>query len=156
MQIAKNYKNVDLELLKIAVILHDVCEPYDKKEKHVELSVKVAKRILEKVGCPKEKARRVLEIISQHSTEKIQKPKSLEAKILFDADKLDGLGASGIARVFALFGQQGKEPERAIEWYERKIEIALKNMQTKEGKNLAKKELKFVREFLKRFKRENP
>ncbi len=74
---------------------------------------------------------------------------------MFDADKLDGLGASGIARVFALFGQRGLEPEKAIEWYEKKIEIAVKNLQTKEGKRMARKKLKYVKEFLKMFKNEN-
>ena len=82
----------------------------------------------------------------------MRKPKSLEAKILFDADKLDGLGASGIARVFALFGQRGLDPEKAIEWYEKKIEIALKNLQTKEAKKIARKRLAFVKKFLKMFK----
>ncbi len=80
-----------------------------------------------------------MQIISEHSTERLANwPTTIEAKILFDADKLDGLGASGIARVFALFGQKGKTLLEAVSWYLHKIELSKENMQTEEGRSMAK------------------
>ncbi len=76
LEIAKNYPNVDKEVLQIAILLHDICQPFNRKKKtHVEMSVKIAKKILRKIKYPEEKTRKVLEIISQHSTEKLCKPR---------------------------------------------------------------------------------
>ncbi len=58
LRIAKNYKTVDLEVLKIAVLLHDICQPFNEKEKHVTFSLKLAKKILEKIGYPKNKTKK--------------------------------------------------------------------------------------------------
>ncbi|HWQ18242.1 MAG TPA: hypothetical protein VN455_00570 [Methanotrichaceae archaeon] len=60
----------------------------------------------------------------------------MEAGILFDADKLDGLCASSISRVFALFGQRVQSPLDAVPWYLHKMELAIKDMQTAEGRDL--------------------
>ncbi len=156
-EIASYYPEADCELLKIAVLLHDVCQPFDRKEEHVDLSMDAARKVLDEVGYPLDRARKVLRIISEHSTENLNlsRPTSLEARILFDADKLDGLGASGIARVFALFGQRGRTPLEAVPWYLRKIELARDNMQTAEGKQMASERAKYVFDFIERIKAEN-
>jgi len=91
----------------------------------------------------------VLEVISQHSSENKTKPSTIEAKILYDADKIDGLGAIGIARVFAFCGQNGMPPKKAIERYKKKINLAIPQMQTEIGKKLAEKEFKCSRFFQK-------
>lgn len=155
--IARSYPEADVEILKIAALLHDVDQPFYNKKEHVKLSGKTAEKILKQVAYPVDKAKRVLVAISQHSTEQINKkePVSIEAKILFDADKIDGLGASGIARVFSLFGQKGKEPLDAVSWYRKKIATALSNMQTVAGKRIFKKKLNYVEKFLNRIEREN-
>ncbi len=156
-RIASHYPEADLELLKLGVLLHDVCQPFDRKEEHVELSVEIARKILDEIGYPSDRAERVLQIISEHSTECLdaRRPTSLEARILFDADKLDGLGANGIARVFALFGQRGRTPLDAIPWYLGKIEMAGDNMQTTEGRQMAADSVKYVLNFIERIKAEN-
>jgi uncharacterized protein len=148
--ISATMKDVDNELLELAVLLHDVNQPVGRKEDHVELSITTAEKILLEEGCTSERARRVLEVIAQHSTEHIEtiKPTSNEAKILFDADKLDGLGAVGIARVFALFGQKGRLPFDAIPWYRKKIAISLEHLQTEEGRRLFELRQEYVEKFL--------
>ncbi|HDD45846.1 MAG TPA: HD domain-containing protein, partial [Candidatus Aenigmarchaeota archaeon] len=115
-------KGVDLEILKISALLHDIDQPYNRKQSHVKRSLSKAEQILKEIGYPKEKIKKVLSIISEHSSEDEKGPTSIEAKILYDADKLDGVGAIGIARVFAFCGQNGLIPKEAIEWYRRKIE----------------------------------
>jgi len=106
--------------------------------------------ILLEEGCSDERAKQVLEIIAQHSTEHVEtvKPTSNEAKVLFDADKLDGMGVIGIARVFALFGQMGKSPIEAIAWYRNKISLAHHHLQTEEGRRLFEARLEYVVGFL--------
>lgn len=155
LEIAGHYPEADPDLLRLSALLHDVCQPFDRKEEHVDLSVEAARRILEDVGYP-HRAGKILQIISEHSTERLANgPTTIEAKILFDADKLDGLGASGIARVFALFGQKGKTPLEAVPWYLHKIELAKENMQTEEGRSMAEEKAKYVIEFLEKIKEEN-
>ena len=145
---------VDLEILKIAALLHDVDQPYYDKENHVERSLRKAEQMLLKVDYPQEKMEKVLEVIGEHSSEDERLPSSLEAKILFDADKLDGLGAIGIARVFSFCGQKGKSPDEALCWYDVKIKKAAAMMQTAAGKKMAEIEMEFVRTFFEKYRGE--
>ncbi len=144
---------VDLEVLKIAALLHDIDQPFDRKEEHVERSLRKAREILLSIDYPR--VEEVLDVIKQHSTEGEEKPRSMEAKILFDADKLDGVGAIGVARVFIFCGQRGLTPVEAINWYKSKIEKAMKLMQTEIGKKEAEEKLKYVLEFFERYSRED-
>ena len=155
--ISASYAKVDNEVLSLAVLLHDVEQPHDKKADHVKLSVAAAGDILEAAGVPQSTRTRVLAAISEHSTELIERrqPTSLEARILFDADKIDGLGPTGIARVFALFGQMGKPPVEAVSWYRQKIEKSKQNLQTPEGRRLFHERLAYVESFLDEMEQEN-
>jgi len=147
-------EKVDMEILKIAALLHDIDQPYNEKENHVKKSLSKAKKILKEIGCPEEKIKKVLKIISEHSSEDEKVPTSIEAKILFDADKLDGIEAIGIARVFIFCGQNGLTIKEAIDWYKNKIEKAIPKMQTEIGKKIAKRKLEYVYSFFKKFKEE--
>ena len=150
LKIAATIESVDYEILELAVLLHDVDQPAGRKAEHVALSLRAAEQILRQVGCPGDRANDVLAVIAEHSTEHIRtiKPSTDEARILFDADKLDGLGAVGIARVFSLFGQMGLPSFEAIQWYRRKIEIASEHIQTDEGRRLFLLRLPYVQQFL--------
>lgn len=150
LKIAATIERVDYEILELAVLLHDVDQPVGRKAEHVALSLRAAEQILRQAGCPSDRANDVLSVIAEHSTEHVRaiKPSTDEARILFDADKLDGLGAVGIARVFSLFGQMGLPPFEAIQWYRRKIEIALEHVQTDEGRRLFLLKLPYVQQFL--------
>jgi uncharacterized protein len=149
-KIAATIEGVDYEILELAVLLHDVDQPAGRKAEHVELSLRAAEEILRQAGCPSDRANNVLTVIAEHSTEHVStiKPSTNEAKILFDADKLDGLAAVGVARVFSLFGQIGLPPFEAIRWYKRKIEIASEHIQTDEGRRLCLLRLPYVQQFI--------
>lgn len=154
--IAKTCAGVDWNVLALAVLLHDVCQPCGQKAEHVDLSISRARKILNSLGASRNVTDRVLQVIREHSTETVDKhsPTSVEARILFDADKLDGLGEVGIARVFALFGQMGQPPQAAIPWYKGKIVTALRHLQTAEGRRLCRRRLPMVRKFIDRLERE--
>jgi len=154
--IASTIDGVDHEILELAVLLHDVEQPSGRKAEHVELSAQAADEILRRFDCPEDRIDAVLQVIAEHSTEHVRsiQPSTKEAKILFDADKLDGLSTTGIARVFALFGQMNMAPLEAIEWYERKISIAVEYLQTDEGRRLCQLRLPYVFAFLAQMKAE--
>ncbi len=147
-------EKVDLEILKISALLHDIDEPYYEKKNHVTRSLKKATKILKNLNYPENKIQKVLKIIGEHSSEIIKHPTSIEAKILYDADKLDGIGAIGIARVFAFCGQQGLTPVQALEWYKQKIKKSLPLMQTEIAKDMAKREMEYVNSFFKKYENE--
>jgi uncharacterized protein len=147
-------RKVDLEILALAALLHDIDEPYDDKEGHVMRSVGRASEILVKIGYPQERAEKVMRVIAEHSSETPSQATSDESLVLFDADKLDGVGAIGIARTLVFCGQQGMPPPMAIEWYEEKIAKAAPLLRTKSGRSLAQKQAEFVLAFIQRFKEE--
>ena len=155
--IAVHFPETDMEILTLAVLLHDVTSPFDRKEQHVKLSINTAKRILNGIRYPPERAEQVLAIIAEHSTDDLKTGdlSSVEARILFDADKIDGLGPCGIARAFAQFGQRGLAPPVAVAWYRKKIETAVRNMKTDPGRVMAKERLPYLLDFLQRFEKEN-
>ncbi len=145
---------IDLEVLSMAALLHDVDQPYHDKKGHVTRSLEKAEKILRDLGYSDDKRPRVLEAIFEHSSEDDSSPSSLAAKLLFDADKLDGLGAIGIARVFAFCGQGYLPPSEALEWYRSKIERAIPMMQTKAGRQAGARDLAYVNSFLERYQEE--
>jgi len=148
-------EKIDMENLEIAVWLHDIRQlKNEKKSLHVSGSVKKAEEILRKIGYPENRIENVLKIISQHSSEDIKPPETIEAKILYDADKLDGFGATGIGRVFTLCGQQGLSVGEAVVWYKEKIAKAKPFMQTDIAKAIVDKEEEFVNIFFKKFEEE--
>ena len=82
-------ENIDMEVLKISALLHDIDQPYNEKQNHVKRSLLKAERILKELAYPEEKIKKVLNVISEHSSEDDKEPTTIEAKILFDADKLE-------------------------------------------------------------------
>jgi uncharacterized protein len=155
--ILPNYPEVQEKLLDMAILLHDVEQPFYDKANHVARSTNLARKILSDLGVENIEISRVCSIIEEHSTEHIDRirPSSMEARILFDADKIDGVGASGVIRVFALHEQLGKGGPKAISWYRKKIDTARRNMQTPEGRAIFEDRLKLVEAFLSSYEEEN-
>ncbi len=160
LKIAKEIEKIDGKqflidhcALSLAAILHDIDQPYDSKENHAELSAVKAGRMLRDLGYSRGTVKKVQGIIREHSSEDGNPPVTWEGKILFDADKLDGLGKIGVERVFTLCGQMGLSEAETITWYKRKIEKALPLMQTEIAREMGKKDLEYVLEFIDDFKK---
>ena len=114
MIIAKNMKDVDMELLKVSSLLHDIArvrEDADNTEKidHATEGAEMARKILLDLGCDNSFIEKVSHAIQVHRYRGSNIPITIEEKILFDADKLDILGAIGIARSYMIAGSY-KEP----------------------------------------------
>ncbi|MEX1248711.1 MAG: HD domain-containing protein [Anaerolineales bacterium] len=97
-------EGADLEIVRAAVLLHDASGAEtggQGRAEHQNHSAEFARVILEAEGWPPERITAVQHCIRAHRFRGEETPQSLEAKILFDADKLDVIGAFGVARTIA-------------------------------------------------------
>lgn len=97
-----------VEIVRAAALLHDIArhteDHVDATLDHAEVSARDAKKLVLKNGASETFGERVAAAIRSHRFRGATQPQSLEAKILFDADKLDAIGAIGVARAYALCG----------------------------------------------------
>lgn len=154
-QIGKE-ENADLFLVELAAWLHDVGDY--KLHEGMDKSEELISQFLFELNLPKETISKIIEIVSQVSFSKGNHPTSLEAKIVQDADRLDAIGAVGIARCFAYGGSKKREiynpenpDETSVQHFYDKL-LKLKDlMHTETAKKIAEKRHRFLEEFLKRF-----
>jgi uncharacterized protein len=101
-------EGADLPTVRAATLLHDVGR--GKAESagadHAVVAASQAREILK--DAPPSQVEAVVHAIAAHRFRTDPKPSSLEAKVLFDADKLDAIGAIGVARAFAYGGAHGQ------------------------------------------------
>ena len=161
------------KLVLSAALLHDIVS-YPKSSKRSKFSsiesAKKSKLILKKYEFTDEEIAVVSNAIADHSFSQNKIPQTLEGKILQDADRLDALGAIGIARVFATSGSLNlpfyniddpfcakRNPDDnlwAIDHFFNKLLKLEFMMNTKSGKIEAKKRTKVLKAFLKELKNE--
>ena len=96
----------DLLLIRLAALLHDA----DDRKLFGSEGSRNAKGFMERNGIPEDVQNKVLTIISQISFKGSETvvPDTLEGKIVQDADRLDAIGAIGIARAFAYGGSRSR------------------------------------------------
>lgn len=186
--IAKTEKNVDMDVLQAGVLLHDIGGAKESKDQsgqtdHAVIGAEMAKPILEKFGMSSDKIKHVQECILSHRYRTNNKPKTIEAKIVHDADKLETAGAIGIARAFSWIGKhrakiykkvdnieeyakenltEGKINGRIIDKskhsvyinYETKDKFLLDGLYTESSKKIGQERLAYYKEFLDRLDKE--
>jgi uncharacterized protein len=100
-----------LDILSGAAILHDIGRPEESAGKgavcHAKRGAELARPILSDLGFHPDDIAQICHCIATHRFRATNPPLSLEARILFDADKLDSIGAIGIGRAFLFAGQVG-------------------------------------------------
>lgn len=158
LRIAKTEREVDYDVLICACLLHDI----GRKEQfenpnvcHAVVGSEKAYSFLVSNGFDMEYAEKVKHCIKTHRYRKNNLPESLEAKILFDADKLDATGAMGIARTLIYKGTVSEPiytllPDGSVssgendstpsffQEYKYKLEKVYSNFYTEEAKEIAK------------------
>ena len=172
-QIGKK-ENANLEILKLASILHDIGRlEQDKSEGkicHAEKGAILTKDLLKKYNFPKEIINKVVHCVECHRFRDNKIPQSKEAKILYDADKLDAIGAIGLGRSFSFAGEVGAEvhiknldvenskpytkDDCAYREFLVKLNKVKDKMLTSEGKKLALDRHNFMVEFFERLNKE--
>ena len=97
--------------VRTAALFHDFARPEELasggKTDHALLGAELVRAELEKLGCGSEFTDLVCDCIRTHRYRGGLKPATLEARIVYDADKLDSTGAFGVARAFHFAGRIG-------------------------------------------------
>lgn len=107
LEIAKEEHGVDLDVLIAACLLHDIGREMQNKNPvlcHAEEGSKLARKHLAELGWENKKIEHIANCILTHRFRNGE-PQSIEAKILFDADKVDVSGALGTAKILFVKGE---------------------------------------------------
>ncbi len=118
-RIAEKEGKVNMEVIELAALLHDIARVKEDSDKtgntdHAVLGAEMARKILSDLGYPNEIVDAVCHAIRTHRFRGENVPETIEAKILFDADKLDAIGAVGIARAYMIAGERGEPLYREV------------------------------------------
>lgn len=176
-RVMKNAKTIleqesaDAFIIELAVLLHDVSDP-----KYKNPGEDLEREILDRLELPEGQRQQIQDVIASVSFKGGNgKPaESLEAKIVQDADRLDAIGAIGIARAFAFGGAKGRklydwneqartemteqqyrqaQTSSVTHFYE-KLLLLKDQMTTETGKQMAEERHEFMLSFLKQLQTE--
>lgn len=175
--IARGERGADLFIVQLAALLHDIAD-WKFSNGDTKRGAKVAREILKRAGVDEKSIRQVCHIVENVSYKGgfgIALD-TREGRIVQDADRVDALGAIGIARAFAYGGSKGRElynpyikPRKyrnfeefkkssgrstTINHFYEKLLLLRKRMNTRTGKELAMERERFMREYLERFYKE--
>ncbi len=167
-------EGADLGIVHLAALLHDLARPEESASRggvdHARRGAEMAEEFLAGRGAGPELIGAVRHCIESHRFRGRVRPKSLEARVLFDADKLDSLGAVGIGRAFLFAGEVGARlhnddlelaasvPYSREDTAYREFRLKLRRLKgrllTAEGRRLAAGRHRFMSAFFRRLGRE--
>lgn len=152
MRLARHDPDCDGRIVALAALLHDAD---DHKLFHTENNEN-AHRFLERNSLPQAEIDRICEIINAVSFSKNRgkTPASIEGRIVQDADRLDAIGAVGIARTFAFGGKAGRPLEDSLQHFYDKLLLLKDEMNTEEAKALAAVRHAYLEGFLAEYRAE--
>ena len=168
-------ENANLFLVELAAWLHDIGD--HKFHKETDAQERLITQILDDVGLKKEIQKEILAIVASVSYKgaKVETlPSSLEGQVVQDADRLDAIGAIGIARAFAFGGNKERllyHPEQppvmhndfeaykndkghTVNHFYEKLLLLKERMQTSTGKKMAEDRHVYMESFLSQFYKE--
>ena len=162
-------ENGNKKLILSAVLLHDIIKIKNRKDSALK-SAKFSEKILKENHFLDNEIKIISDAIKEHSFSKGKTPSTIEGKILQDADRLDAIGAIGLARVFSFSGSNNRsfydpndpfsknrsldDNKWALDHFYEKLLTLEKKMNTRTGKTLAKKRTKILENFIKELKTE--
>ena len=146
LEIAGNEPGCDMTVVSLAALLHDV----DDHKLFNHENNENAREFLSNSGVPNEKIEEICSVINSVSFSKNRgkKPETLEGKIVQDADRLDAMGAIGIARTFAFGGEHGRSIEESVMHFHEKLLLLKDEMNTESARKIAESRHAFLEEFL--------
>lgn len=146
LEIAENEPGCDMTVVSLAALLHDV----DDHKLFDHENNENAREFLSNSGVFNEKIEEICSVINSVSFSKNRgkKPETLEGKIVQDADRLDAMGAIGIARTFAYGGEHGRSIEESVMHFHEKLLLLKDEMNTESARKIADSRHAFLEEFL--------
>ncbi len=137
--------------VKLAIILHDV-DDYKVTKIKTDDCIR-AREYLNTTNLDNETIEHICYIINNMSfSKKDKKELSYEGMIVQDADRIDALGAVGIARTFQFGGQNNREMYNSFEHFDEKLIKLYDMLNTKEAKEIALPRHEFLMSFYNQFK----
>lgn len=169
-------ENVDLEIVELVALLHDIAD-WKFNDGDEEAGPRMAEEFLKSIGYESEKIEKIKKDIlgiSFKGANEERKQISLECQVVQDADRLDAIGAIGIARCFAYGGYKNREiynpevkfnPDQTAEEYKKNTSPSINHfyekllllkglMNTKTGKKIAEQRHKYMEDYLEQFYKE--
>ena len=152
MLIAEKEPDCDRGIVALAALLHDTD---DHKLFHTQNNAN-ARSFLSRQGIDPETAERICSVINavSFSQNRGRCPDTLEGKIVQDADRLDAIGAIGIARAFAYGGEHGRTMDSSVEHFHEKLLLLKDEMNTETARQMAEPRHRLLEQFLKEYTEE--
>ncbi len=152
MRIADTQPECDRTVVALAALLHDA----DDYKLFDTTDNANARAFLQENGIKPETIELICQAINgvSFSKNRTKAPETIEGQIVQDADRLDALGAIGIARTFAFGGEHGRSIESTIEHFHQKLLLLKDGMNTPEAKAIAQERHAYLEDFLRRYERE--
>lgn len=151
-------------VLALAALFHDIFRAEEELKSDIDHEIMAAELVSRELSglYSSEILENVVKCIKEHRYSKFAKPSTKESQIFQDADKLDALGAIGIARVFAYSGYKNRylydplnlNAQDSIAHFREKILKLPYLMNTKAGMEIAYRRVSIIRKFLKELVRE--
>ncbi len=143
-------EHADMTILLPAALFHDIGRPAEKETgiPHEEAGAQMAEEYLLSIRYDGERIRQICHAIRTHRYRSEKRPETLEARILSDADKLDAMGAVGIARTFIRAGEHRGDIRDAIDHMNDKLLKLGGLMYTGTAGKIAEERHRFLRRFL--------
>lgn len=151
LSLARDYGKVDTRVLETACYLHDIGRSKRslKDIDHVQTSINLSENFLIKIGLAKDEIKAINHAVFCHHIINVKLAKTVEAKILFDADKLEIASVNGFIRMCCwLVEEKQMKPHEAINFLWKNIKTAWGNdyVQTKKARAILKKEIPVIKE----------
>ena len=152
MRISAAEQGCDELVVALAALLHDV----DDHKLFQTENNENARHFLEANGLPEETVEAVIGAIDSVSFSRNQGrvPETLEGKIVQDADRLDAMGAVGIARTFAYGGEHGRPMEASVQHFHDKLLRLRDLMNTESARRIAEERHAFLVAYLEELRKE--
>ena len=152
MMLADSCPDCDRTVAALAALLHDAD---DHKLFYTENNAN-ARAFLEGQGVPEEMTGRICEAVNavSFSQNRGKRPQTIEGQVVQDADRLDAIGAVGIARTFAYGGEHGRSIEDSIAHFHEKLLLLKDEMNTDAAKSIAERRHAFMETFLSEYAEE--
>lgn len=167
-------EGVDMDVLLVAAYLHDIGRDFQDASNgavcHAQKGDQMAHAIVAALPLAEKQKENIVHCVRSHRFRDNYAPQTIEAKVLFDADKLDAIGAVGVARAFLFAGEVGarlhspkinveeaapySKDDTGYREYRVKLSKIRDRILTKSGRKLADERHDFMEQFFKRFIKE--
>ena len=153
LRIAERESGCDMEIVALAALLHDAD---DHKLFHTENNANARSFLTAQKVAP-EKIKHICEAINtvSFSQNRSKRPETIEGKIVQDADRLDALGAIGVARTFAYGGEHGRSLDESVAHFHEKLLLLKDELNTETARRLAEPRHAFLEQFLEEYEKES-